>query len=82
MLRMAERKKPRRLDGDTFAARLRSARLASKIPATVVAKRIGVCRSLYYFFETGLRDPRSKTVCEMAKVLGTTVGALHGERAA
>lgn len=65
---------------ETFGQRLRAARIAAGLAATVVAAELEVAVSTYYSWEANARRPRD--VVGLATAVRTSVGALYGERAA
>lgn len=78
---MAARKRRAGLKGSTFGQRLRSARIASGVSVTDIVDKIGVCKSAYYQYETGDKNPPADRLSSIAEAVKTTVGALYGEAA-
>lgn len=72
-----KRKPPRKDERARFGERIRAARVKRGLQIDDVARLMGASTSTYYSWEEGTHVPRD--VRKLADVLGTTVGALHGE---
>lgn len=57
-------------------------RVAKKLSQADLARRLDVTRGAVWNWENDLKLPASRMMPRLARALKTTIGALHGERAA
>ena len=66
------------LDTNTFAGRLRTARIHSGYSQEEVARKLKITPATYGTYERGLSEPRATELSQLCEILGVSGGYILG----